>query len=266
MHIEGINSDCGCVATNTSTDEILPGDNSAIRVVVNRDVGRFRENVFVHTDDPVTPIVILQVSGVILPAIDYPKKIILGQLEKGERISKMITLTNNMKNNVEITGHTASTDKISVTMKEKVIPAGGSLEIQTILALTDIGYHNESLVFHLADEDKTELVVQFQGRVLGGIVALPANLFLGVLSPHQEVQHTIQLKTDSVQAFSVLNVTSDNFEVSAELSEENQAVHDVLLSLSAGDAPKGLIEGIIWITTDSPDVPQIAISVKGVYP
>ena len=95
LHIEKIDSDCGCVATNTSSNNIPPRGKGEIRVVVERDVGGFHQNVFVFTDDPAAPIVQLEVSGVIVPPVVYPKKIELGKLEKGERVSKKVKLTNN---------------------------------------------------------------------------------------------------------------------------------------------------------------------------
>ena len=143
LHIEKINADCGCVATNTSSDKIPPGGKGEIRVVVERDVGGFRQNVFVFTDDPATPIVRLEVSGVIVPPIAYPKKIDLGSLEKGKRISKKITFTNNLKNAVEITGHTVDSKHIAVTLTNRNIHVGESMEIVAVLSLDNVGLYND---------------------------------------------------------------------------------------------------------------------------
>ena len=41
LHIQKIDSDCGCVATNPSADEIPPGDKGEILVIVERGVGKF---------------------------------------------------------------------------------------------------------------------------------------------------------------------------------------------------------------------------------
>ena len=82
LHIQKIDSDCGCVATNTSSDKILPGGEGEIRVAVERDVGGFHQNVFVFTDDPVTPIMRLEVSGVIVPLLLIPRKLIWNNLKK----------------------------------------------------------------------------------------------------------------------------------------------------------------------------------------
>lgn len=277
LHIQKIDSDCGCVATNTSSDKISPGDKGKIRVAVDRDVGRFSQNVFVFTDDPTTPISRLEVSGVIVPPVAYPKKIELGQLEKGERISKKITFTNNLKNSVEITGHTLSSKNIVVKLPKKSIPVGESIECEAVLTLNDVGVYSESLtitahareVLPGTDSKKLEMSIQFQGRVLGGILVLPQNLFLGVLDGSgTSVQKKVQIKTDGNRPFALKKVSADNFSVTASLATEPQTAHEIELSITPKTdiASSGLVEDEIKIFTTHPDVMEIAIPVKAVTP
>lgn len=277
LHIQNIDSDCGCVATNTSSDKIPPGDKGEIRVAVERDVGRFHQSVFVSTDDPITPIVRLEVLGVIVPPIAYPKKIDLKHLEKGHRVSKKITLTSNLKNTVEITGHTVSNKSIAVTLPQKSVPAGESMEIEAVLTLNDVGLYTESLTLSAqtqealpgTDSNTFEMPIQFEGRVLGGIVVLPQHLFLGVLDGSgKSVQRKVHINTDGSLPFSLKKVSADNFSVAADLAMEPQTVHEVGLSITPKtDTPSsGLVEGTIRIATDHPDVPEITIPVKAVKP
>ena len=277
LHIQKIDSDCGCVATNTSSGKILPGGKGEIRVAVERDVGGFHQNVFVYTNDPAALIVQLEVSGVIIPPVAYPKKINLGLLEKGKNVSKKITLTNNLKNTVEITGHTVSNKSITATLPQKSVPAGESMEIEAVLTLNDVGLYSESLTLSAQTQEalpstnsKTlEMSIQFQGRVLGGIVVLPQNLFLGVLDNSGEsVQRKVHINTDGSLPFSLKKVSADNFLVAADLAMEPQTAYDVELSITpkTDTLSSGLVEGTIRIATDHPDVPEIVIPVKAVKP
>lgn len=265
LQIAGIEADCGCVAINTAADRIPPGGTGMIRVDINRDVGRFLQNVHVYTNDPVTPIVNLQVSGEILPAIAYPKHIRLGKLKKGERVPQTISLVNNTANAVEITHHTVSDSGISVTIPEKTIPAGSRTKLEAVLQINRVGFYNASLTLGVTDAAKSELVIQFSGHVQGGIRVVPANLFLGVVSPSsQSIQREIQIKTDGENAFSILSISAETFDVSAEVPTQPQTVHDVVLSFSMDESLKGLVSDTVRIATDYPDVPQIDIHVKGV--
>lgn len=274
LEIQDIYTNCGCVATTPSAVQIPPGGTGSIHIEINRGVGHFLEQAFVYTNDPDKPMTPLQVSGVIKPAITYPKKIDVGQYEKRQNANKTITFTNNTTNVIEIIEHTVSTDSIAVTLPDRVIPIGKSVDVHATLSFNKVGFYNETLIlsvhapepFPKTDSNITELSVQLQGRVLGGITVLPTNLFLGVVSPNQPIQRTIQLKTDGTQAFAVLGIAADTFDVSAEWDPEKQTFHEVFISISANGAPRGLIEDTISIQTDHPDVAPIEITVKGVLP
>ncbi len=277
LNIQKIDSDCGCVATNTSSDKIASGGKGEIRVAVEQDVGRFHQNIFVFTDDPDTPIVRLKVSGSIVPPVVYPNKIDLGQLEKGTSTSKKIKLTNNLKDTVEITEHKVSNKGIVVTLHKKNIPAGESMECEAVLTLNDVGLYSESLtitaqakeVLPGTDSKKLEMSIQFQGRVLGGIIVLPQTLFLGVLDDSGEnVQKKVQIKTDGSSPFALEKVSGDNFSVTASFAAKPQIAHKLELSITpkTSDKSSGLVEGMIRIFTNHPDVPEITIPVKAVNP
>lgn len=274
LEIRDIKTNCGCVATTTSSSPIPPGGTGGIHIEIDREVGDFRDQIFVYTNDPEKPMVPLQVSGVIKAPITFPKHIDVGQLEKGQSVTKRVTLTNNLSHPVEITAPKVSDDSLAVTLPEPVIPAGGSVAIQVILSVNRVGFYSEVLTFsaqapagiHGPDSETLELSISFQGRVLGGIEVLPANLFLGVLSPNHPVQRKVQLKTDGTLPFAVLGIAADLFEVSAEGDTEKQTSHELFLSISVKGEPKGFVEDTLSIQTDHPDVPTIDISVKGVIP
>ncbi len=277
LHIQKIESDCGCVATNSSSDKIAPGNKGEIRVTVEQDVGRFHHNVFVFTDDPATPITRLEVSGIIVSPVEYPKKIDLGLSEKGKSISKKIKFTNNLKKAVEITKYKGNNRDIVVTLPKKSIPKGDSIECEAVLTMNDLGLYSEKLtitalaqeVLPGTDSKELEISIQFQGRVLGGIVVLPQNLFLGVLdSSGKSLQKKVQIKTDGRRPFALKKITSKNFSVAASLSQKPHTTHEVTLTITPKVSSKssGLVEGTIYISTTHPDVPKITIPVKAVNP
>ena len=277
LNIQKIDSDCGCVATNTSSDKIAPDSKGEIRVAVERNVGKFHQNVFVFTDDPDTPIVRLKVLGSIVQPVAYPKKIELGSLEKGKHVSKKLKFTNNLKNAAEITEHTVSNDGIVFKPPKKSIPSGESIECDIVLTLNDVGLYNETLMITAqvqevlpgTDSKELEMSIQFQGRVLGGIVVLPQNLFLGVLDdPGKNVQKKVQVKTDGSLPFALKKISADNLSVTASLSQDPLTAHEVELSITpkTDTTSSGLVEGDIKIFTTHPDVPEITIPVKAVRP
>ena len=277
LHIKKIDSDCGCIATLPSSDKIHPGDKGEIRVAVEREAGAFEEGIYVFTNDPAVPLVRLEVSGVIVPPVTYPKKIELGQSEKGKSISKKIKFTNNLKDTVEITEHTVSNNGIAFKLPKKSIPSGESIECDVVLTPNDVGVYSEALMITAqaqevlpgTDSKQLELSIQFRGRVLGGIIVLPQNLFLGVLDDlGNSVQKKVEIKTDGSHPFALKKVTADNFSVAASLATEPQTAHEIELSITPKNdtTSPGLVEGEIQISTTHPDVPKITIPIKAVTP
>lgn len=275
LRITGIDADCGCIATNLSAAHILPGGSGTIQVNVDRDVGRFHQNVYVQTNDPITSVVNLQVSGTILPVVTFPKQINLGQVEKGEHVTRSIELTNNLEHAVEIIEHTVSNSSLTAAFPERQIPAGSSLTVNVGVSTSEVGLYSESLTLSAqrqevlpgTDSNALEMSIEFRGRVLGGIAVLPQNLFLGVLDGSEKsMQRTVHIKTDGSVPFALKQVSADNFSVAADLAMEPQTAHEVGLSITPKiDSPSsGLVEGTIRIATDHPDVPEIAIPVKAV--
>ena len=277
MRITDIDADCGCVATNLSLTRIPPGGSGTIQVKVDQDVGQFRQNVYVRSNDPITPVVNLQVSGTILPVVTFPKQIDLGQVEKGEHNTRAIELTNNLAHAVEITKHTVSNNSMTVMLPEMPIPAGSRLTVNIGVSTSEVGLYRELLTLSAqiqkalpgTDSKDLEMSIEIRGCVLGGIVVLPQNLFLGVIDGSgKSVQHKIHIKTDGNKPFVLKQVSADNFSVSTDLTMAPQTVHDVLLSIApkVDEASSGLVEGTIRISTDHPGVPEIAIAVKAVKP
>ena len=278
LQIERMSTDCWCVATNTSDEQIQSGESGSIRVEVERDiedVGPFSEEIRVTTNDPDNTLVFLHVKGVVLPAVSYQHKIDLDQLEKGEVISKLITFKNNLKHDIEIINPTVSNEDISINLSEKNIPSGKSVEIAAVLSMNKVGFFKESLTLIGQTEEtipgtesnKLEMSIQFKGRVSGGIFVLPKNIFLGVLdNSGKSVQRSVQIKTDGSVAFGLKKVSADNFSVSASLSQEPQTSHEVMISITpkTGNRSSGLVEGTIQISTTHPDMSKITIPVKAV--
>ena len=182
-----------------------------------------------------------------------------------------------MKDVVKISEHTVSNNAIAFKLPKKSIPSGESIECNVVLTLNDVGLYSEVLtitahaqeVLPGTDSKELEMSIQFQGRVLGGIVVLPQNLFLGVLDDSgKSVQKNVQIKTDGSRPFALKKIAADKFTVAVSFAKESQTAHEVELSITPKtDSPSsGLVEGEIKIFTTHPDVPEITIPVKAVNP
>jgi len=200
----------------------------------------------------------------------------LGKLEKGQRLTKSFVLKNNLKSEVKIIGSLVSAESLSATLPTAAsIPPGEQIEVQAALTPSQVGFYREVLTFSVespeifpgTDSNTLTLSIEFQGRVLGGIVVLPQNLFLGVLdSSGKSIQRNVHIKTDGSQPFVLTKVAAEGFSVAAALSQTPQTAHEVQLSITPkpGSLSSGLVEGTIQIFTTHPDVLHLTIPLKAV--
>ncbi len=266
LNIQALDADCGCIATKTSAEQIPPGGTGEIHVKVEREIGHFTQNVYVYSNTPDTPIVILQVAGYIVPPIQHTKAIQFGAIVKGSKIeTRALTLQNFTEAEVSIASYTSSAPGIEVDIPEKVIPAGGIVKLQPSLSLDTVGFYNETVTLHLDDKDNTELVVQLKGRVLGTINAVPRQLFLGVFNT-STIQRELQIESDINHPFTVTHIKSNHFHVTAPLDLQPRVAHKLQLTCSVESRTKGLIEDTLRVQTDSTDVPYIDIPLKAILP
>lgn len=65
LKIKGIRTSCGCTAALTSEKEIIPGKNGEIKVTFNTigDVGKVTKKIYVDSNDPKQPSMLLTVSA-----------------------------------------------------------------------------------------------------------------------------------------------------------------------------------------------------------
>ena len=264
LKIQGLDADCGCIATKTSAEKIPPGGTGEIHVKVERDIGRFTQNVYVYSNAPDTPMVVLQVTGHIVRPIQHTKSIHFGTIRKGEKIkTNPLFLQNFTETEVAITSYTTSVPTLEVDIPEKVIPAGGSVTLQPSLSLETAGFYDETLTLHIDNKDTPELVVQLKGRVLGAIYAIPHQLFLGVLNV-STIQRELRIESDGNQPFTITHITSKRFHVTAPLDLHPRVTHKLQLSCSVDSHTKGFIEDTLRLHTNSTDVPYIDIPLKAI--
>lgn len=266
LNISKLDADCGCLATKISADKIPPGGTGKIQVNIDRGVGRFLQNVYVYSNDPNTPLVVLQVAGHIVPPISYVKEIQFGPVPKGSTSkTKPLTLKNFTDTKITITSYTTSAPSLSVVIPDKIIPAGASVNLQTVVSIDTIGFYNETLTLNLDSKEKPEIVVHVKGYGLGAINTIPNQLFLGVLS-HPKIEREMQMETEVDQPFVVTRIDANHFNVSAPLDLQPRFKHKLQLTFSLVSNTKGLIEDTLRINTNSTDIPYIDVPIKAVLP
>ncbi len=96
LTIGAITAFCGCAAVTPSKKDFAPGEQGTIKVVFNalRYRDRVSKHIYVDTNDPVTPRVILTMTGVVKVEVEVtPTGIYTGRLRVGDSIERIVTIT-----------------------------------------------------------------------------------------------------------------------------------------------------------------------------
>lgn len=266
LNISKLDADCGCLATKISADKIPPGGTGKIRVKIDRGIGRFLQNIYVYSNAPNAPLVVLQVIGRIVPPISYQREIQFGTVAKGSKTkTKSMTLKNFTDTKVSIISYTTSAPSLHIDIPDKVIPAGGSVNLQPIILIDTVGFYNETFTLHLDSKESPELIIHVKGHGLGAISAIPHQIFLGVLSL-PKIERDLNIETASNDPFAITHIKANHFQVSAPLDLQPRVKHKLQLTFSLESSTKGLIEDILRINTNATDVPYIDVPLKAVLP
>ncbi len=101
LKILKVRSTCGCVLMNIKKNKILPGEKGIIEGIFNTEgrMGFQKQPIYVHTNDPITPIVVLTISGFVNRRVYVVPEIIrFGEVEKGKVEEREIYVVNPRKN------------------------------------------------------------------------------------------------------------------------------------------------------------------------
>ncbi|MDO8588674.1 MAG: DUF1573 domain-containing protein [Armatimonadota bacterium] len=94
--ISKLDSTCGCTAVSSSQDRIPPGGKAEIKVALDTTgrSGAQSQTVYIHSNDPITPVAQLQVSGAVWPSrlVYSPRSITFGEVRRGQDAAREIVL------------------------------------------------------------------------------------------------------------------------------------------------------------------------------
>jgi len=96
LTIGAITASCGCAVVTPSKKDFAPGEQGIIKVVFNslRYRDRVSKHIYVDTNDPVTPRVILTMTGVVKVELEVtPTGVYTGRLKVGDSIERIVTIT-----------------------------------------------------------------------------------------------------------------------------------------------------------------------------
>jgi hypothetical protein len=279
--ITNVKPSCGC--TDPSFELVVqPGQTSAIKAKFN-PAGKHGKSVVtikVDTDDPERPTINLSLEATVEPIVKAEPSILqLGDLRKGETITKDVTVSGEMADFMVKFATASDSSIVGVDVVEHGVgDVAGTPRDQTVLRVSFKGRGNtgpisETVLGRTNDPRRTLIPIKVIGRVVGDVQVVPDRLSLGVLRPDSEFERSLRVTSRNGKPFKILESSleldiADAFAVEVVPLAENEAegpgytirVHG---TPSAEHTQRKAVRGTLHLVTDVHGEQDIDLNVYG---
>lgn len=114
LNLNRIRSSCGCTVAHVSTNLIAPGADAELRMTFNLRgrSGRQRKWITIESNDPVTPHLRLEMTGVASAKMTIePRSLHFGTRTEGEELERSLTITASQGENFRVTAWDLGSDQ-----------------------------------------------------------------------------------------------------------------------------------------------------------
>ncbi|MGB9677063.1 MAG: DUF1573 domain-containing protein [Candidatus Ratteibacteria bacterium] len=266
LKILNIRSSCGCIVINTDKKDFQKGEKGIIKGIFNTTgrKGFQKETIFVHTNDPITPIINLTIEGFVMQKICIiPEIIRFGEIEKGEKKEKEVYIINPKKDR-----------KFKIEKIESNLSSILRWAISKSTIKTRPGYkikfylQNEPLpeeikgevVIFTNDKSYSKFIIPVIGKVKKEIEVYPELCFFYGRKNFENIKITIKNPINN----KIEKIESTTFFINPIFIPLNDKEYEMKILLN-NKYPKNLIkEKIILTYTDSENSGNIEIPVYGI--
>jgi hypothetical protein len=279
--ITNVKPSCGC--TDPSFEPVIqPGETSAIKAKFNPagKHGKSLVTIKVDTDDPERPTINLSLEATVEPIVKAEPSIVqLGDLRKGETISKDVLVSGEMADFMVKFATTSDSQLVGVEVVEHAqVEMEGTMRDQSVVRVTfkgreSTGPISESILGRTNDPRRELIPIKVMGRIVGDVQVVPDRLSLGVLRPDTEFERTLRVTSRNGKPFEILESSleldiPDAFEVEIVPLAPNEAEGPgynirVFGTPSADHDQRKAVRGMLHLTTDVQGEEQIDLNVYG---
>ncbi len=259
--ISGADTTCGCTQVFFSNERRVPPGGKGELVAAFDSTGRNgvqTQIIYVRSNDPITPVVQLQVSGVAKP-VHLPvsvKSVDFGATKKHSGAAQEFAINDPGDGSLVVKGITSG----SKYVKASVTQADGQYLVKvTLLPGAPMGAF-KSMVKVSSNHPRDPVVeIPVTAEVVGDIDMFPHQFFLGLLKKGQIVSKTVTLSTTSDEPLKIEKIDNPCEYVIVKATPEVQGKSYNITATLKGTAPLGLTKQVVTVHTNNADQPKIEI-------
>lgn len=264
LEILRVRSSCGCTAVVVSNRNIPPQGGGEVKAIFDTTGyrGFDKKNVYVQSNDTITPLVKLQIRGVIKTGevSMSPKRIDFGVLRKEERENKKLDVAVVGDEDLKILKTETSSENLYIEISE--VPDEYFKRFKVTVALSSniaIGKLNEEITIYTNNEKYAEVEIPIIGDIRGDIEVNPSQAFFGLAGEIREKKLKVLNEGEKPLEIEKIDNPFDFLSVKIVPKVEGKE-YELIFALEKGTPPEK-IKGEVIICTNNPEQPKIKIPV-----
>jgi len=265
--ISKVETSCGdCVVPIGGPQTIPPdgeGEVKALVVTANQRRGVAKE-LYVHSNDPISPVVHLAVTGYVRPAqlVFSPRTINLGSPRRTETMSAEIYVPSFEEDKIEVTSVSSDSPHLSAELspsEHKDRP--GYIVKATLKPGAPLGEFKGSITIISNHWKQPKVEIPVTATIRGNIDLDRDSFFLGMLKKGDEKKCAVTISTVSGKPLTIDKIDNPLPYLSVDVKPKVEGKEYSLTATLKPDAPAGNIKGEVTIHTNDPDQPEIRVPV-----
>ena len=243
-----VQSSCGCTVAQSDKKRLAPGEETQLPVTfdTSHERGHASRRIDVYTNDSATPDLALTVQGVIkVESEATPAELAFDNVKHGTTQTREVALTyHGTAKEFKITKVANSNSNIAVTQEP-----GFKLKV-ALLKTMPVGPFEDTIEI---STNGRPLEVPVYGRIVGNLVADPAQVSFGILPHGAGAMRIVRLTNSGSRPVAITGVTSTNpaVEVKSDAITAGK-LYKITVELRKG-TQDGQLRGQVVIQTDDPE-------------
>jgi hypothetical protein len=261
-----VDTSCGCVqAFLTEARHVSPGGKGELVVGFDstRRQGGESQIVYVHSNDPISPIVQLQVGGVVKPIrlLVSARNLHFGTVKRRGGAKREIVIRDPGDGSLAVNEVTCDSPSVKVSLTRNDKPDLVYLVTAELKPGAPIGELKGKIKVSTNHPREPIVEIPVAADVVGDIDAFPHQFFLGLLKKGQSASKTITISTTSDKPLVIRKMDSPSDYVTITALPEIRGKKYSVTATLKDTAPLGLIKGEVVIHTNDRDQREIRVPV-----
>jgi len=259
--IKNLRASCGCIVSQLSKKIYLPKEKGEIKVEFDTKgrSGWQKEYIYLHTNDPASPLTVLQLQGDILTDLRYtPSAIDFGVVRKNQIVQRCLYII---------------PEEEKFKIKKIIVPS--YLKVENIKTKAPLIYEiqisfspkeiipkfEEKMILYTNSRKYRKIEIPIKAEVKGEINCFPEFFFFGVVKNDKKLSRSITIYNYFQKDFQITEISKNIDWVSSNCQHLKNNKYRLVATLNKGRLPIGIAKGEIRVKTNILNEPVLKIPV-----